>query len=60
MSPEDTIRKIMLRVQYKTLSELSEKFPKKSIHPVMKHIDREMTIVLSEIENLNKKYEKRN
>ena len=58
MTPEDVIRKIMLRVEYRTLSEVSEQFPKKSVHPAMSYINNQMRDILKEIQDLTDKYKK--
>lgn len=45
---------VLLKKQYKTLSEIREKFPRKSNHSACKFIEEKMDEVLFDIENLTK------
>ncbi len=49
MQKESSVTKT-LKAEYKTLSEVLEKFPKKSQHPVAKHIQNRLEEILFRIE----------
>jgi hypothetical protein len=59
MTPLETVSLIILRAEYRMLSEISEQFPVKSMHPAAKYIDKQMSIKLKEIEQLNIKKKKK-
>lgn len=59
MSPLETVKLIILRAEYRMLSEISEHFPKNSVHPAATFIDRQMSEKLIEIEDLNIKTKKK-
>lgn len=48
-------QKTVLQVEYRTLSRVREEFPKKSNHKAVDYIEIEMTRVLNEIDEINKK-----
>jgi hypothetical protein len=54
MDIEIHIKKTVLASQYRMLSELSEHFPKKSVHPVAKIIDSKMSMMLEELQKIHK------
>lgn len=54
MDIEIHIKKTVLASQYRMLSELSEHFPKKSVHPVAKIINSKMSIILDELQKIHK------
>ena len=43
-----------LKARYRTLSEIEDLFPKNSVHPVAKQVDKKMAQVIKEIETLEK------
>lgn len=59
MSPIETIKLIILRAEYRMLSEVLEQFPKNSVHPAAVYIDKQMSDKLTEIEQLNIKRKKK-
>ena len=44
---------IELKARYRTLSEIEELFPKNSVHPVAKQVDRKITETIKELETLD-------
>jgi hypothetical protein len=55
MTPDTTliISKTLFQVEYRTLSKVREKFPKKSNHKAVVYVEKEMTRVLNEIDFIN-------
>lgn len=48
-------QKTVLQVEYRTLSRVREQFPKKSNHKAVSYIEVQMTMVLIEIDKIDKK-----
>ena len=48
-------QKTVLQVEYRTLSRVREQFPKKSNHKAVGYIEVQMTMVLIEIDKIDKK-----
>ena len=48
-------QKTLLQVEYRTLSRLREQFPKKSNHKAVAYIEVQLTKVLNELDEINKK-----
>jgi hypothetical protein len=57
MTPDTTliISKTLLQVEYRTLSRVREQFPKKSNHKAVAYVEVQMTRVLNEIDEIDKK-----
>jgi len=48
-------QKTVLQVEYRTLSRIREQFPKKSNHKAVAYVEVQMTKVLNEIDEIDKK-----
>ena len=48
-------QKTVLQVEYRTLSRVREQFPKKSNHKAVVYVEVQMTRVLNEIDEIDKK-----
>ena len=48
-------QKTVLQVEYRTLSRVREEFPKKSNHKAVVYVEVQMTKVLNEIDEIDKK-----
>ena len=48
-------QKTVLQVEYRTLSRVREEFPKKSNHKAVAYVEVQMTKVLNEIDEIDKK-----
>lgn len=48
-------QKTVLQVEYRTLSRVREQFPKKSNHKAVAYVEVQMTMVLNEIDTIDKK-----
>ena len=48
-------QKTVLQVEYRTLSRVREEFPKKSNHKAVVYVEVQMTMVLNEIDAIDKK-----
>ena len=48
-------QKTVLQVEYRTLSRVREEFPKKSNHKAVTYVEVQMTKVLNEIDEIDKK-----
>lgn len=48
-------QKTVLQVEYRTLSRVREQFPKKSNHKAVAYVEVQMTRVLNEIDEIDKK-----
>lgn len=48
-------QKTVLQVEYRTLSRVREQFPKKSNHKAVVYVEVQMTKVLNEIDEIDKK-----
>lgn len=48
-------QKTVLQVEYRTLSRVREEFPKKSNHKAVVYVEVQMTRVLNEIDEIDKK-----
>jgi hypothetical protein len=53
MNIEEHIKKTVIAAEYRLLSELLEHFPKKSVHPVAKIIDKKMSTKLEQFQKLH-------
>lgn len=48
-------QKTVLQVEYRTLSRVREQFPKKSNHKAVAYVEVQMTRVLNELDEIDKK-----
>lgn len=48
-------QKTILQAEYRTLSKVREQFPKKSNHKAVTYVEVQMTRVLNEIDEIDKK-----
>ena len=48
-------QKTVLQVEYRTLSRVRDQFPKKSNHKAVSYIEVQMTKVLNELDEIDKK-----
>ena len=49
------IQKTLLQVEYRTLSRVREEFPRRSNHKAVVYIEKELTRLVKEIDEINKK-----
>ena len=50
-------KKTILRVEYGTLSRVREEFPRKSNHKAVTYIEKRLTVIIEEIDKINKEFE---